>query len=525
MKITHPRTALNRRRASADALAPRTVLPAPTADTAPRATAVPRATAAPRATARLAPGLAVAAPVGREPIPQPSRRRDPSSVQAPNSGGPGGPGEGPDDGDPANPSAAIVTPVSRRQRLVRRLFTAGIVLLTTLIVASLAGLGYLQWRFSQFDKIDIAKGVLDKPGNVDTGPAVFPSGGADTLPGPVPTGVPPTVVIDTTIPAAPIAAPSAVVTTPGEGNGNDDPALSGATATVPAAELPTADKPLVDISGIAAIGGPGAYNTLIIGTDSRADVSDAQARTFGKGLVGGKRSDTIMILRTDPASGRAAVLSLPRDLFVHISGTNKNDRINSAYAKGATTLVQTIKDNFGIPITHVVEVDFMGFQTIVGTLGGVSIDFPKASRDIVTGLNQPAGNNLLSPEQAVAYVRSRHFETGENNKWTSDGRGDLGRVVRQQAFKAVLQRAIDRGARNPLTANALLSNATSAIKLDNTFSLSKLGDLAKSFRSFDPAALESYTVPGTPATIDKKAILKVDRAKASKIVGKFGNRG
>ena len=516
MKITHPRTALNRRRASADAMAPRTVLPAPTA-----AITTPQAKTAPRSMARLAPGVAV-----RETVPQPSRQRGSSSGPVPTSSGPGGPGGGPDDGDPANPSAAIVTPVSRRQRLVRRLLTAGIVLLTTLIVASLAGLGYLQWRFSQFDKIDIAKGVLDKPGNVDTGPAVLPSGGADTLPGPVTTGVPPTAVIDTTIPAAPSAVPSAVVTTPGDGNGNDDPALSGATATVPPAELPTADKPLVDISGIAAIGGPGAYNTLIIGTDSRADVSDAQARTFGKGQVGGKRSDTIMILRTDPASGRAAVLSLPRDLFVHISGNNKNDRINSAYAKGATTLVQTIKDNFGIPITHVVEVDFTGFQTIVGTLGGVYIDFPKASRDTVTGLNQPAGHNLLTPEQAVAYVRSRHFETGENNKWTSDGRGDLGRVVRQQAFiKAVLQRAIDQGARNPLTANALLANATSAIKLDNTFSLSKLGDLAKSFRSFDPASLESYTVPGTPATIDKKSILKVDRSKASKIVGKFGNRG
>ena len=138
----------------------------------------------------------------------------------------------------------------------------------------------------------------------------------------------------------------------------------------------------------------------------------------------------------------------------------------------------------------------------------------------------PGVRGYVTPEQAVAYVRSRHFETGANDKWTPDGRGDLGRVQRQQAFiKSVLQRAIDQGARNPLTANALIANATSAIRLDNTFSLSKLGDLAASFRSFDPASLQAYTVPSSPATIDKKAILKVDRVKAAKVIGKFGNRG
>ena len=232
-----------------------------------------------------------------------------------------------------------------------------------------------------------------------------------------------------------------------------------------------------------------------------------------------------MILRLDPATDHAQLLSLPRDLYVHIAGTSKNDRINSAYARSASSLVSTIKDNFGIPITHVVEVDFNGFQSVVGTLGGVYIDFPKASRDVVTGLNQPAGHNLLDPKQAVAYVRSRHFETGENNVWTPDGRGDLGRVVRQQAFiRAVIQRAIDQGARNPLAANALLANATGAIKLDPTFSLGKLGELASNFRSFDPTALQAYTVPGVPVRIDKKAVLRVDKAKASKVVGKFGRR-
>ena len=279
---------------------------------------------------------------------------------------------------------------------------------------------------------------------------------------------------------------------------------------------------VLDRPGTSSTGNRGTYNTLLIGTDSRADVSAAQAATFGKGQVGGNRSDTIMILRTDPGTGQVAILSLPRDLYVHISGTARLDRINAAYAKSTTTLVQTIKDNFNIPITHVVEINFEGFQNLVGTVGGVYIDFPRASRDTVTGLNQPAGRNLLSPEQAIAYVRSRHFQTGVGGTWTTDGSGDLGRVVRQQTFiRAVLQRARQKGASNPLAANALLAHATSAVKLDPTFSVGNLGSLASDFHSFDPATMKTFTLPGVSARINRKSVLRVDRVAADKVVATF----
>ena len=279
---------------------------------------------------------------------------------------------------------------------------------------------------------------------------------------------------------------------------------------------------VLDRPGTSVTGNRGTYNTLLIGTDSRADVSAAQAATFGKGEVGGNRSDTIMIMRTDPDTGQVAILSLPRDLYVHISGTARLDRINAAYAKSTTTLVQTIKDNFNIPITHVVEVNFEGFQSLVGTVGGVYIDFPRASRDTVTGLNQPAGRNLLSPEQAIAFVRSRHFQTGVGGTWTTDGSGDLGRVVRQQTFiRAVLQRARQKGASNPLAANALLAHATGAVKLDPTFSVGDLGSLASDFRSFDPAMLKTFTLPGISARINRKSVLRVDHVAADKVVATF----
>ena len=278
----------------------------------------------------------------------------------------------------------------------------------------------------------------------------------------------------------------------------------------------------LDRAGTPAAGPDGSYNTLLIGTDSRAGVSADQADTFGKGDVGGNRSDTIMVLRTDTSTGQLSVLSLPRDLYVHIAGTKRSDRINAAYAAGTTTLVQTIRENFEIPVTHVVEIDFTGFQSLVATVGGVYIDFPQAARDTVTGLDQPAGRHLLSPEQAIAYVRSRHFQSSVDGRWRTDPRGDLGRVLRQQTFiRAVLQRARDKGASNPLAANALLADATGAVKLDPTFTMGNLANLASDFRAFDPARLKTYTVTGRPARINRKSVLQADRATTATVVARF----
>jgi polyisoprenyl-teichoic acid--peptidoglycan teichoic acid transferase len=189
-------------------------------------------------------------------------------------------------------------------------------------------------------------------------------------------------------------------------------------------------------------------------------------------------------------------------------------------------LVRTIQENFNVPIHHVAEIDFAGFQKVVGTVGGVDICFDYPARDKVTKLNitQP-GCQSLNQTQATAFVRSRHYEQLVKGNWVSDGRGDIGRVQRQQRFiKQVMQKAIDSGGRNPIKAQALISDLKSAVSLDEKWGLTELFGTAKTFSAFEPNQLQGFTLPTSPARIDGKAVLRVDRAAASKLVAKFGSR-
>jgi LCP family protein required for cell wall assembly len=154
----------------------------------------------------------------------------------------------------------------------------------------------------------------------------------------------------------------------------------------------------------AGVGEPENY--LIVGSDSRkqGDPVDPSAQ----GSVLGQRSDTIMVLRIDPQSGVAAMLSLPRDLWVPIAGRGgQSQRINVAYSMGKQTLVDTIQHNFGIRINHYLEIDFHGFQGLVNAIGGVPMWFDKAYRDLNSGLQiDHPGCVKLDGYSALAFVTS-----------------------------------------------------------------------------------------------------------------------
>lgn len=314
--------------------------------------------------------------------------------------------------------------------------------------------------------------------------------------------------------------------------GGSGPVASGPVATiaVPANGVgsdgvPTAAEagPQVDTSGVVPFGGPSSRNILVVGVDARNDIPDDQKGTFGD--VTGERTDTIMVLRIDRDTDRAWVLSLPRDTWVRIAGTRRWDRINAAYAKGPAVLADTIRENFGIPIWHMVKVDFVGFQKVVAALGGVRICFPLPSRDTMSGLAQEPGCNILDERQATAYVRSRHLEELRHGRWVTDPRSDLGRIARQQLFlRAAMRRAIEHGVRNPVVLNAMLSELEGAIAIDDTFDFSEVVALANDFRTFDPDQLGTATLPADNRKIDRKWVLVVRPSEARTIVGRFGRR-
>ena len=169
---------------------------------------------------------------------------------------------------------------------------------------------------------------------------------------------------------------------------------------------------------------------LLLGTDGdrTAARSDAQ------------RSDSILLVRTDPKRNRLAYLSIPRDLRVDIPGHGAY-KINAAFQLGGPALtLRTVRALTGLQPNHVVMVDFDDFRTVIDALGGVEIDVPKpilsnrfdcpyatdARCRQWQGWRFEKGKQQMSGQRALVYsrVRENRLDPSEN---------DLTRGERQQA--------------------------------------------------------------------------------------------
>jgi len=268
-------------------------------------------------------------------------------------------------------------------------------------------------------------------------------------------------------------------------------------------------------------------NVLLVGSDTRETLTPAEQKRYGSArAVGGKRSDTMLILRVDPKAEKAAILSIPRDLYVPIADTNSQDRINTAFDGGADRLIKTITAALGVQIDHYAEIDFKGFQGIVNAIGPIKVYFPGPARDELAGLHQKTGGCVpLYGDSALAYVRSRHFEVQENGRWRADPTGDIGRISRQQDFiRRLMKTAIRNGARNPIKLNRLIDEATESVTLDKAFSTKDIRKLAARFKSLEPDAVDMLTIPTVPANIGGKAVLRLKEPEAQEILDRFTGR-
>lgn len=275
-------------------------------------------------------------------------------------------------------------------------------------------------------------------------------------------------------------------------------------------------------------GGKGSdepMTVLLVGSDTRSDITGADTKHYGSTKdVQGQRSDTVILLRVDPKQKTASMLSIPRDLYVPISGTKRSDRINSAFEDGAARLISTIQDDFKIPIQHYVEVDFNSFRGVVSAVGGVDIYSAAKARDTVTGLNiQNPGCVSLDGTQALAYVRSRHYEYFENGRWRTDPTGDLGRIQRQQDFiRRVLKKANQKArGLNVIAINKLVETGVKNVKMDDQFSAGEISGLARRFKSLDPNAVQTLTLPTVPANIGGAAVLRLKQPDAQQVIDGF----
>ncbi|MFJ5265857.1 LCP family protein [Streptomyces sp. NPDC088387] len=239
-------------------------------------------------------------------------------------------------------------------------------------------------------------------------------------------------------------------------------------------------------------------NVLLVGTDGRDRISQAERRKYRLGGAPCHCTDTIMIVHISEDRERASVVSLPRDSYAELPAhtdetTGEQHRahpikLNAAYAEGGPRLtVRTVEHMTRVKIDHYLEVDFTSFMKTVDVLGGVEICTTTPMKDTYTGLNLPAGKHTMSGGQALQYVRARHV----------DGASDLGRMQRQQRFLAALvDHATSSGVLlNPMKFRDVTRAVLGSVRADKGFGTDELLDLGRAMRNFSPSSSEFTTVP------------------------------
>jgi polyisoprenyl-teichoic acid--peptidoglycan teichoic acid transferase len=285
----------------------------------------------------------------------------------------------------------------------------------------------------------------------------------------------------------------------------------------------------VHLPGLTPAPPPGRpMDLLVVGSDTRQGLVGRDRSRFGS--VPGQRADVILLVRLVPATHRASVLSIPRDLYVPVAGTGGRAKINAALAGGPERLVETIKADFGIPVSHYLLVDFDGFRAVVDAVGGIRLDFPVPVRDDDNGhdnsglLIATPGCRRLNGGQALALARSRYFQYQDRaGRWHADPGTDLGRIRRQQILlRALAARALRQGLADPLRADAVLTAVAGHLTRDDTLTVGRAVRLAGQLRQFRPGALAGLTIPTMPARLtDGQQVLLPVQPATHQTVARF----
>jgi LCP family protein required for cell wall assembly len=275
-----------------------------------------------------------------------------------------------------------------------------------------------------------------------------------------------------------------------------DPPAPPATATPGPAYQPSATpirlpvlggQPLPTLMATAPVALPSgkAVNILMLGSDRRP----------GEGWS--TRSDAVMVVRLDPARQRVALLSLPRDLIVPIPGYGQA-RVNAAtvYGEadgsggGAELARQTVGQFLGLPIDHVLRLDFNAFTAAVDAIGGVDIlveeelydpAYPTMDYGYMEAYFAP-GLQHMDGETALIYSRIRHTDSN---------------YARNRRQQQVILAVIDKVQQSNLLGQVeLISDLTAALRDDiqTDLSLEQMVGLAWQFRGLAAQSVERYAL-------------------------------
>ncbi|MFG2888105.1 LCP family protein [Streptomyces sp. NPDC048248] len=301
-------------------------------------------------------------------------------------------------------------------------------------------------------------------------------------------------------------------------------ALALALLGVPAGTLAWAGNTLnnsVDLAEPSGAGRTGeGTNYLIVGSDSRAGLTDSQKRELHTGSAGGRRTDSMILLHTG-AHG-ATMVSLPRDSWLTVPGftsprTGKHfgptkNKLNAAFAMGGPKmLTRTIEHNTGLRIDHYAEIGFAGFVNLVDAVGGVRMCLDRDLKDKKSGADLKKGCQILDGTAALAFVRQRHQEA----------EGDLGRTKNQQKFLSALARkATARGTLlNPFALYPALQAGLDTLIVDRETGLLDLTTMFRAIQGVNGGHGKQINVPVSDVGIptSKGNAVLWDEARARKL--------
>lgn len=238
-------------------------------------------------------------------------------------------------------------------------------------------------------------------------------------------------------------------------------------------------------------------NVLVLGVDERPDGEEQD----------GVRSDTIMLVRLDPDTGRIKLLSVPRDLVVEVVPGEEN-RANAAYAFGGVSqAVSALENHTDLRIDRHAVVDFDGFEDVVNAMGGVRIDVEAG--DMPPNARTKEGLQRLNGRHALLYARYRGSEGG-----------DLARIERQQKMVAALRsKALKWNSvkKLPAITEAIGENVETDMSVGEAVTLGRA-----LLREGRDARLTAVQLKGTPDTLPGgEQVLRPDAAANQAILREF----
>jgi len=238
-----------------------------------------------------------------------------------------------------------------------------------------------------------------------------------------------------------------------------------------------------------------ASSFLIVGSDSRAGLSEEDRAELTLGNFTGQQSDTLIYVAISEDRGTVTLVSIPRDLLVY-DEDGQPRKLNDQFAGGPDPLLRAIRRNLGLPVNHFAMVSLGGFIDIVRTLGTVEVCLERPLFDRKSGADFDAGCHEMGPRDSLAFVRSR-----------SGPRSDFERIDRQQQFiRSVIARVLDgRLLTDPARLSRLVDDVASNLVTDDRLGVSEMRSLSFEMVGVVRDGMPMTTLPSYPRTVAGRA--------------------